>query len=269
MFILFKEDSNSTKEEKLLNIMLERSFYIRLQTINNRWFNIDDSNKSVPINRTVVKVNEQEIGQCFIKRVDETRVILTVAPSLVKKHICSFKENTCNLKEASSEEDLQPLNRSRANTWHYTKRSIEQTLSEEPQENSTLNYRTRSLEYKPYYSNTTDLSWAQLKFNWEDCIYETKDEQNDDFCDADCDLQDCPTSLSIGVYDCRRYNVENALMFKNIDVDNLVTNNLQVDYNSDWSLKKESDEELGEETHFSSQKNIIFDQSGKNILFKF
>lgn len=243
--------------------MLERSFYSHLQTINDRSFNVHDSNTPVAVDLETLKVNNQEIGQCFIKRVDDSRLILTVAPSVVE-------DNSNLTSEHSSEDNLQSFGRSRANTWHYTKRNVDQsssTLSAQHQENSNHYYRTMSVGSKPCSSDDADLSWAQHRVERNFSSLDTKDAQNTRASDASSDLHDFPPILCIEVYDCRQDDVENVLMSNNISVDHTGANN-NVDNSSGSSTATSSDEDEDEKGNrsLSSKKKNVFDQPGMNDL---
>lgn len=245
----------STKDERKLNSMLERSFYSRLRVLNDRLFDVNDQNKSIDIDPVVAKLNDQVIGQCFIKRVNETRLILTVAPA--------FVEEKYNISDDTSVDSLEPYGRSRANTWHYTKRGVSQSSSScaQSQENSTHYYRTMSVGSKPYFSNTADMSWVQLRpeSNFWPGI---KDIQNS-ISDVGSDKQDIPTNIFIGVYDCRHEDVENVLMSDSHSLDNTEINNYTDDSNSCSSISSNSEEDKEENNVYTlSKKPIVFDQPG-------
>lgn len=252
IFLYFLADLTSVRNEKKLNYMLERSFYSRLKTINNRYFDVSDSNTSINVNQMVTKVNDQDIGQCFIKRVNDTRLILTVAPSLV--------EEKCNIIESSSQDNLQPFSRSRANTWHYTKNNGQSvsSLSAQPQEHSIHYYRTMSVGSKPYYKDTNDLPWAQLRLERNFCNPDIKDFQIDDSEDP----LDYPTNMFVEVYDCRQEDIENVLMSDSSTFDQTVINDYIDNSSSCSSTTTNSDEDEEENSLISSRKKIIFDEPG-------
>lgn len=267
MYFVVLTDLSSLRNAKKVNHMLERSFYTRLRTINNRSFNVDDSITSDNTNENITKINDQEIGQCFVKRVNDARLILTVAPT--------FVEEKYNVVESTSQDDLQPIGRSRANTWHYTKRSTDQTssiLSALPQDDSLHYYRTMSVGSYPYYKGTDDLSWAQLKFEHNLSASETQDTQQcgvDNI--AEQDLEDFPTNVYIDVYDCRQEDVENFLLSDSNSFDHTLINDLVNEYtedsNSDSSTPTNGDEDNEGNLFIASKKKIVFEEPGKNIFF--
>jgi len=231
--------------------MLERSFYSCLQTINDRSFEVDQSNSIFDLNHLIAKVNELDIGQCFIKRVDSTRLILTVAPS------CA--EEKCNTIDNTSDDGLQPCNRSRANTWHYTKRNDSQ-LCPKPQENSTLYYRTMSVGSE---SCITDVSWAHLMLDHNLCTSDSKMKSYLNNDENHC--QELPTNIYINVYDCRQEDIEHFLMSDNKSFDNTLKddNKNTVDsssYSSSTPIADGSDED--ENLFISNRKKISFDEPG-------
>lgn len=250
---------NSTKDERKLNNMLERSFYSRLRVLNDRLFDVNDQNKSADINPAITKLmNDQDIGQCFIKRVNDTRLILTVTPP--------FVEEKYNTSDNTSNDNLEPLGRSRANTWHYTKRVVGQSLSSytQPQENSTHYYRTMSVGSKPYFSNTTDnISWTHLRP--ESNLLFTQNSLSD----IDSDKQDTPTNMFIEVYDCRQEDVENVLMSDGHSFDHTVINDYTDDSNSCSSISSNSEDDGGENVYVSNKKKIVFDQPGTKTDYLF
>lgn len=248
--------------------MLERSFYSRLRTFNNRYFDVNDSKTSINVNQIVTKVNDQDIGQCLVKRVNNTRLILTVAPSLV--------EDRCNIEESVSQDNFQPFSRSRANTWHYTKTTGQSvsSLSTQPQEHSVHYHRTMSVGSKPYYKDTNDLPWAQHRLERNFCTPDIKDSQVFFQTDVSEGPQEYPTNMFVDVYDCRQEDIENVLMSDSNTFDQTVINDYIDDSSSCSSMTSNSDEEDKEEDLLiSSRKQIIFDEPGTyvnaNTLFYF
>lgn len=242
--------------------MLERSFYSRLRSINNRSFNVDDSITSDNINESVTKLNDKEIGQCFVKRVNDTRLILTVAPP--------FVEEKYNVEESNSQENLQPFGRSRANTWHYTKRNTDQasqSLSAQPQDDSMHYYRTMSVGSYSYYKGTNDLSLTQMKSEHNFCTSEIQDTLQ---CDSDNNIQqdqlDFPTNVYVEVYDCRQEDVENFLMSDSNSFDHTLINDLVDEYtedsNSDSSTTTNGDEDDEGNLFIASRKKLVFEEPG-------
>jgi hypothetical protein len=202
-------------------------------------------------------LNDQEIGQCFIKRVNDTRLILTVGPSLI--------EEKCNITDNSSEDNLQPFGRSRANTWHYTKRGTGQSLlSTQSQENSTHYYRTMSVGSKPYYKDSEDLSWAQLRLEQNFSTAEIK--HNSYLSDIGTDGQDYPTHMFIDVYDCRQEDIENVLMSDCSSFDHSLTDDYSEESSSYDSTETNSDEEIEEKNIISNREQIIYDDPPGNLL---
>lgn len=242
-----------------MNNMLERSFYSRLQTINDRAFDVNDSeytDESVNnMAQSTVKINDQEIGQCFIKRVDDARLILTVTPSFVE-------EKSTIVDNCFEDDDLEPfVSRSRAYTWHYTKRNVggqsTTMLSDYQQDSSMPYYRTMSVGSKPYYSNANNLSWAQLKLNSNFCNSETKDTVN--CSSSDVDLQDIPTHMNIEVYDCRQQDIENVLMSDSDSFDHTTIDNYTEEYSTCSSLSS-SDE--NEEENTLTKEQFYYNEPG-------
>lgn len=210
--------------------MLERSFYMRLRTINDRSFNVDDSNLlPSDTKQPVVKLNGQEIGQCFVKRVDDTRLILTVAPS--------FEEDEFDSLDNSSEDSsIQPINRSRANTWHHNKRTVGQVSSSQ----SSLNqdefphyYRTMSVGSKPRL-NTDVSSWTQLRLDHSSCtsVNANASQSEPKVPDVKVDHQSSfPKTMYIEFYDCRQEDIENVLMSDNHSFDHTIIDDYTDDSN--------------------------------------
>lgn len=261
-FFLLKTDLSSLRDVKKVNHMLERSFYSRLRTINNRSFNVNDSNTSLSINESLTKVNDKEIGQCFVKRVNDTRLILTVAPP--------FVEEKYNIVESNSQESLQPFGRSRANTWHYTKRSTDQAselLSAQPQDDSVHYYRTMSVGSYSYYKGTNDPSLTQMRSELSFCASENQDTlqcNNDN--NIQEDLLDFPTNVFVEVYDCRQEDVENFLMSDCNSFDHTLINDLVNEYtedsNSDSSTTTNGDEDDEGNLFIASRKKLVFEEPG-------
>jgi hypothetical protein len=204
----------------------------------------------------VSKVNDQDIGQCFVKRINDSRLILTVAPSLV--------EDKCSTIESSSQDNLQPLGRSRANTWHYTKTNGQSvsSLSAQLQEHSIHYYRTMSVGSKPYYKDTNDLPWAQLRHERNFCTPDIKDTQDCFQTGVDEDLQDYPTNMFVEVYDCRQEDIENVLMSDSNTFDQTIINEYIDNSSSCSSTTTNSDEDEEENVLISSRKKIVFDEPG-------
>jgi len=210
---------------------------------------------SVDMNQTV---NDQEIGQCFIKRVNDTRLILTVGPSLI--------EEKYNITDNSSEDNLQPFSRSRANTWHYTKRGTGQSLlSAQTQENSTHYYRTMSVGSKPYYKDSEDMSWAQLRL--EQNFSTTEIKHNSCLSDIGTDGQDYPTHMFIDVYDCRQEDIENVLMSDSSSFDHSLIDNYSDEISSCSSIETNSDEDVEETNIISNREQITYEDPPGNLLF--
>lgn len=259
--------------------MLERSFYSHLQIINDRSIDVRDSNTTVNTNQIVAKVYDQEIGQGFIKRIDNTRLIVTVAPTFIEQNFDidgedeaveedDDNDNKDGEKKDSSQDNLQPLGRSRANTWHYTKRGVGQSVSSlctQPQENSINYYRTMSVGSKPYYSDTADMI-DKLRLERDLCSPESIDQvtQFTNKCsnNVDGDFQKFPTNLFIEVYDCRQEDVENVLLSDKNVFDHSIVNNFMDDSSSCSSASTDSDEYEEEHLFISSRKRIIFDEPG-------
>jgi len=203
-------------------------------------------------------VNDQEIGQCFVKRVNDTRLILTVGPSLI--------EEKCNTSDNLSEDNLPPFGRSRANTWHYTKRVTGQSLlSAQSQENSTPYYRTMSVGSKPYYKDSEDMSWAQLRLEQNFSTPEIK--HNSCLSDIGTDGQDYPTHMFIDVYDCRQEDVENVLMSGSSSFDHSLTDDYLEESSSCSSTETDSDEYVEEKIIISNRDQIIYDDPPGNLSF--
>lgn len=261
--------------------MLERSFYSHLRIINDRSIDVRDSNTTVNTNHIVAKVFDQEIGQGFIKRIDNTRLIVTVAPAFIEQHFdieeedkeegeetVEKEDDNDKEKKNSSQDSLQPLGRSRANTWHYTKRGVGQSVSSlcaQPQENSINYYRTMSVGSKPYYSDTADMI-DKLRLEHGLCSPETIDQviQSSNKClsNVDGDFQNFPTNLYIEVYDCRQEDVENVLLSDKNEFDHTIVNNFMDDSSSCSCASTDSDEYEEEHLFISSRKKIIFDEPG-------
>lgn len=268
--IFFIDLAISVKDHKKMNNMLERSFYSRLQMINDRAFDVNDSEYSDEstrdMNRSTVKVNEQEIGQCFIKRVDDTRLILTVTPSYVEE-----KSTIVDNFFEEDEEDLEPfVSRSRAYTWHYTKRNVggqsTSSLSAHQQENSMHYYRTMSVGSKPYYSDSNNLSWAQLRLDRNLCNFVTKDTEN--YSTSNADLQDIPTHMNIEVYDCRQQDIENVLMSDSDSFDHTIIDNYTDEYSTCSSLSSDENEnENGEEKTLLIKEQFYYNEPGTRNIF--
>jgi len=203
-------------------------------------------------------VNDQEIGQCFIKRVNDTRLILTVGPSLI--------EDKCNISDNLSEDNLPPFGRSRANTWHYTKRGTGQSLlSAQSQENSTPYYRTMSVGSKPYYKDSEDMSWAQLRL--EQNFSTTEIKHNSCLSDIGTDGQDYPTHMFIDVYDCRQEDVENVLMSDSSSFDHSLTDDYLEESSSCSSTETDIDEYVEENNIISNREQNIYDDPPGNLIF--
>lgn len=233
---------------------MERTFYSRLRTYNNRAFNVKDSDMSVDMNQTV---NDQEIGQCFIKRINDTRLILTVGPSLI--------EEKCNISENLSEDNLPPFGRSRANTWHYTKRGTGQSLlNTQSHENSTPYYRTMSLGSKPYYKDSEDMSWAQLRLEQNLSTAEIK--HSSCVSNISTEEQDYPTHMFIDIYDCRQEDVENVLMSDSISLDHSLTDDYSEERSSCSSTEIDSDEYTEEKNMITKIDQINYDDPPGNLL---
>lgn len=236
--------------------MLERLFYSRLRTINDRSFDVDQSNSSVDLNQLIAKVNNQDIGQCFIKRVNDTRLIVTVAPALV--------EDKYNINDNSSDDGLQPLNRSRANTWHHTKRG-DGLLSPLPQENLTPYYRTMSVGSTPY--NTTNMLWDnEMKLNHGLSPFDSNFTQSG-LSYGSNNLPNFPTKMYIEVYDCRQEDIENVLMFDSHLVDHDINDYTDDESSSSSSTSTKSDKYKEENLYFSSRKKNYFDEPGNEKTF--
>lgn len=258
--ILYVEtDLNSIKNKQTLNNMLERSFYSRLRTINHQLFDVNNSNTSLNMDQTISKMNDQEIGQCFIKRVNESHLILTVAPS--------YTEDKYNM-DNSSEDSLQPIGRSRANTWHHTKRSVGQSFSSlcvEPRENSMHYYRTMSVGSKPYYNTTNDIDnntpWSLNKLERSLSASETKSSLN--FGNIGSFLQDLPAYMNIDVYDCRQSDLENILISNSRSFDHNLINDYSNENNSNSSDTSNSDENEEDNLYISNKKKNEYDETGR------
>ncbi|VVC33882.1 Hypothetical protein CINCED_3A021397 [Cinara cedri] len=255
----------SVKDHKKMNSMLERSFYSRLQTINDRAFDVNDSEYSddsvYNMNRPTVKMNEQEIGQCFMKRVDDTRLILTITPS--------YAEENSTIEDNFFEDcdfDLEPfVNRSRAYTWHYTKRNIGgqsiASLNMHQQENSMNYYRTMSVGSTPYYSDSNNLTWAQLRLDRNLCNFDNKDTKNCSSSGLDRDLQNVPTIMNIEVYDCRQQDIENVLTSDSDSYDHTIIDNYTNEYSTCSSLSSsDEDEEEKEEENITIKEQFYYNQ---------
>jgi len=209
---------------------------------------------SVDMNQTV---NDQEIGQCFIKHVDDTRLILTVGPSLI--------EEKFNISDNLSEDNLPPFGRSRANTWHYTKRGIGQSLlSTQSHENSIPYYRTMSLGSKPYYKDSEDMSWAQLRL--EQNLSTADIKQSSCLSNINTNEQDYPTHMFIDIYDCRQEDVENVLM-SDSSFDHSLTDDYSEERSSCNSTETDSDEYEEEKNTITTRDQIIYDDPPSNLLF--
>lgn len=258
------------KDERKLNKMLEISFYSRLKTINDRSFDVSDSNSQSDLyfqnsKQFLAKLSDQEIGQCFVKRINDTRLILTVAPSFIEE----------NSIDNSSEDSLQPCSRSRANTWHYTKWGVGQSSSSSQyahsQESFVNYYRTMSVGSKRQLSNSsTDMSWAKHRLERNLCSSDIKDDaQNSCSAEVDVgDLQDYPTNMFIEVYDCRKEDVVNILMSDIHTYDQSIIDDYADESSSCCSsTSSKSDENEEENLFFSSKKNIDFDQPGNIKIF--
>lgn len=234
--------------------MLECSFYSRLRLHNNRSFDVNDLDVSVDLNQTE---NDQDIGLCFIKRVNDTRLILTVGPSLI--------EEKYNITDNLSDDNLQPLSRSRANTWHYTKRGTGQSfLSTQSQENSTHYYRTMSLGSKPYYKDSEDMSWSQLGLEQNFSMTEIK--HNNYLSDVGTDEQDYPTHMFIDVYDCRQEDIENVLMSDSSSFDHTLINDYLEEISSYSSTATNSDEDEEQKNIISTKEQMNFEELPSNLL---
>lgn len=239
-----------------MNNILERLFYLRLRTINDRSLDVDQTTSSVDLNQLVAKVNNRDIGQCFIKRINDTRLVVTVAPA--------FVEDKHDVNDNSSDDEFQPLNRSRANTWHHTKRG-DGLLCPQPLENSTSYYRTMSVGSTPY--NTTDMLWdTENKLDHNLSIFDSKFTPSR-LNYSSKNLHDFPTNLAIDIYDCRQEDVENVLMFDSHLVDQTINDYTDDDCSSSSSSSIKSDIERVENLYFSSRKKIIFDEPGNKINY--
>lgn len=269
MCCVFLETLNSIKDEKKLNKMLELSFYSRLKLINDRYFDVSDSNSLPDLyfnnsKQLISNLNDQEIGQCFVKRINDTRLILTVAPSFIEEKSI----------DNSSEDSLQPCSRSRANTWHYTKWGVGQSLSSHyahSQESGVNYYRTMSVGSKRQLSNSsTDMSWAKLRVERHLCSSDTKDDAQNS-CSSEVgggDLQDFPANMFIDVYDCRKEDVVNILMSDSHTYDQSVIDDYSDESSSCCSsTSSKSDENEEENVFISSKKNVDFDQPGTIKMF--
>lgn len=235
--------------------MLERSFYLRMRTINDRSFDVDNSNSSTDLNQIIIKVNNQDIGQCFIKRVDDSRLILTVAPSYGEKKYSSTNDN-------STEDDLQPLNRSRANTWHHTKRNTG-LLCPQSLENSKHYYRTMSVGSKPL--NTIETSLDELKLDHNVWTSDINDIQNQCTSDSDNNLQEFPINVFIEVYDCRQEDIENILMFDNYSNDQSDNDYIEDESSScGGSIATKSDKNKEYNPFITKKNKMNFEEHGRN-----
>lgn len=246
--------------------MLERSFYSRLRSINNRSFNVDDSVTSENSDEKVTKVNGKEIGQCFVKRVNDSRLILTVAPPFVE-------EKQHNVVESISQDDLQPLSRSRANTWHYTKRNTDEALlSAQPKDDSMHYYRTLSVGSYPYYKDSDDLSWTQLRFE-QNFSFETRNTQQYGMDNIQQGEQDFPTNVFVEVYDCRQEDIENYLMSDSNSFDHTLINDLVNEYtedsNSDSSITTNDEEDDEGKLLMTRKKKLVFEEPGKKKKYMY
>lgn len=249
--------------------MLEHSFYSRLRTINHQLIDVNNSNTSLDIDQTISKVNDQEIGQCFIKHVNENRLILTVAPS--------YTEDRSNI-DNYSEDSFQTIgrSRSRANTWHHTKRNISQSFSSfcaESQENSTHYYRAMSVGSKPYYNSTNDvhnnMPWSRNKLQHNLYYTESKSFSDLSFNNTGYFLQDLPTHMNIDIYDCQQNDLENILISSNQSFDHRLIKGYSVENNFDNNDTSSNSDEDGEDNlYISSRKNIGYDETGPyKIMF--
>lgn len=265
------------RDDKKLNNMLERSFYMRLQTINDRSFDVDNSNTLLgDMKQPVVKLNGQEIGQCYVKRIDDTRLILTVAPSYEKEEFNS-------LDNSSEDSNIQPINRSRASTWHHNKRTFDQPSSSLcllSQDDSMLCHRTISMGSKPQM-NTDVSSWTHLGLD-RSTHTSVNTSQTKLVTDVKINNQTSPRTIYIEFYDCRQEDVENVLMSDNHLFDHTIIDDYTDDSSSSSNISSNSsgqeeekeekkEEEKKEEENGDSQKEIVLDQPGTKtyrIVFK-
>jgi len=236
--------------------MLEHSFYKRMRTINDRKFDVDDSKSTVDLNQMIAKVNDQDIGLCFIKRLDDSRLILTVAPSFEKEQYSIAN---------STEDGFEPLNRSRANTWHHTKRA-DGLLCPQPLDDSKHYFRTLSVGSKPL--TTTDMSWDQLK-NDHDLLWspDPKDIQSQCISESGNNLPDLPTNIFVEVYECQKKDIENILMFDSYTIGQS-NNNKNTGNKSSLCNSTTNSEEIEENSLILRQKKLISEEPGKKTYFK-
>lgn len=236
--------------------MLEHSFYKRLRTINDRKFDVDDSKLTAYINQLIAKVNDQDIGLCYIKRLDDTSLILTVAPSFEREQYYS----TAN----STEDGFEPLSRLRANTWHHTKRA-DGLLCPQSLDSSKHYIRTLSVGSKPL--TTTDMSWDQLKTEHELGSPNAKLHPSQSLYESPNNLQDFPANVFVEVYVCQKNDIENVLMFDSYTIgqSNNITKNTE-NKSSSTTIKSDKFEE---NLLISSQTNMVCEESGNKTYFKF
>ncbi|XP_050434218.1 uncharacterized protein LOC126841666 isoform X2 [Adelges cooleyi] len=212
-----------------LNAMLERAFYAELRTINDRSFDVSGADglqgaAAKPAD-AAKKDRHDENGQCYVKRLNNTRLILTVTPSCGKspEKRFEFPENT----------DWQPACRLRANTWHYCNRAggIQSCPPRPPDRypsreafpsssSSVQYYRAMSVGSKPA-SHSNDMSWARFRLERNFCPSTIMDSQCFDAGGGDEPADDEPPpdfapTMAVVVYDCRRLAVERALVSKNV-----------------------------------------------------
>jgi len=253
--------------------MFERSFYTRLRTVNDRSFDVDDSNLlSGDTKQPVLKQNGLEIGQCFVKRVDDTRLIVTVAPS------CE-DEGFDSLDNTSEDNSIQPISRSRASTWHHNKRTVDHLSSSlcllNNQDDSTHFYRTMSVGSRPRLNADVVSSLTRLKVDHGSCTpVDAGASQSKLVADVKVSQpKSLPKTMCMEFYDCRQEDVENVLLSDNHSFDHRViddyTDNSSCSSNGNSlnnSDKDEDESEYGVENGDSNQPG-----TGTHIydLFKF
>ncbi|XP_050530001.1 KICSTOR complex protein SZT2-like isoform X2 [Daktulosphaira vitifoliae] len=205
--------THSTIDGNKLNTMLECAFYAELCTINDRSFDVNDTNKLDSDNLETVKIKRYDNGQCYVKRVNSTRLILTVTPLLGRNNETKF--------EFPEQLDKEPTCRLRANTWHCNRNGIKscpQSLDNAMQDSTTVHYnRAMSVGSKPKNHNK-DMSWAQFRIERNFCPTTVKGIHDPDTIDdtSEDTLLSCSPILNVMVYDCQRIFIEHALVSKNV-----------------------------------------------------